>query len=38
MIHATVIGNLGADAELKFSQGGNAYLKLRVAASYKDRD
>jgi len=34
-IHATVIGNLGADPELKFTQGGDAVLTMRVAASYK---
>lgn len=35
-----LIGNLGADPELKFTQGGQAILRLRVATSekYKDRN
>lgn len=36
----TLLGNLGADPELKVTQGGSAILKLRLATteSYKDRD
>jgi single-strand DNA-binding protein len=35
-----LLGNLGADPELKMTQGGQAILKLRIATteSYKDRD
>lgn len=35
-----LLGNLGADPELKVSQGGNAVLKLRMATthSYLDRN
>lgn len=36
-IHATVIGNLGADGELKTSQGGASFLKLRVGTSFKQK-
>jgi single-strand DNA-binding protein len=34
-----IAGHLGADPELKFTQGGQAVLKLRVATkdSYKDK-
>lgn len=32
MISITIAGNLGADAELKMTQGGQAILNLRVAA------
>lgn len=30
---ATLLGNLGADPELKFTQGGQAVLKLRLATA-----
>lgn len=30
---ATLVGNLGADPELKFTQGGQAILKLRLATT-----
>jgi single-strand DNA-binding protein len=35
-----LLGNLGADPELRFTQGGQAVLKLRLATneSYVDRD
>lgn len=36
-IHATVIGNLGADSEMVTSQGGATFLKLRVATSFKKK-
>lgn len=32
MITVTIAGNLGADGELKMTQGGQAVLNLRVAA------
>jgi single-strand DNA-binding protein len=37
---AILIGNLGADPELRFTQGGQAVLKLRLATteSYVDRN
>jgi len=37
---AILIGNLGADAELRQTSGGQARLRLRLATteSYKDRD
>jgi single-strand DNA-binding protein len=36
----TILGNLGADAELRVTSGGQAILKMRVAVteSYKDRN
>lgn len=36
----TLFGNLGADPELKVTQGGTSVLKLRMATadSYKDKD
>lgn len=33
MIHAVVIGHLGADAELRYTDSGMAVLRIRVAAS-----
>ena len=33
MIHAVVIGHLGADAELRYTDGGMAVLRMRVASS-----
>ena len=38
MIHATVIGNVGNETKLETSGSGKSYLRLRVAASYKDKD
>jgi single-strand DNA-binding protein len=37
---ATLLGNLGEDPELKFTQSNKAYLKMRLATteSYKDGD
>lgn len=37
---AILIGNLGADPELKFTQGGQSVLKMRLATSekWKDKD
>ncbi len=37
MIHAVVIGNLGADPELKYGQDGTPILNLRVAASSRQK-
>lgn len=38
MLKATVIGNLGADAELKQSQGGQPLLRVNVAGNYRARN
>ena len=38
MIYGTVTGNMGADAELRFSQSGTAILKLRVASRGRDNN
>lgn len=40
MNRAILIGQLGADPELRFTQGGQAILKLRVATdeTWKDKD
>lgn len=40
MNKAILVGNLGADPELKFTNGGQAVLKLRVATteSYLDKN
>jgi single-strand DNA-binding protein len=40
MNQATLIGNLGADPDLRFTQGGTAVLNLRLATttSYLDKD
>src|SRR5436189_2662672 len=34
----TLIGNLGADPELKYSQAGTAVLKFRVAANSRKKN
>ena len=36
----TLLGNLGADPELRYTQGGQAVLNLRLATteSYLDKD
>jgi single-strand DNA-binding protein len=36
MIHATVLGRLGADAEVR-DAGGQTVMKMRIAASYKPK-
>lgn len=38
--HVSLIGNLGADPELKYTQGNEAVLRLRLACneSFKGRD
>lgn len=38
MLKATIIGNLGGDAELKFSQSGQPLLRANLAANYRVRD
>lgn len=38
MIHATVIGNIGNEPTLATGGNGTSYIKLRVAASFKDRE
>ena len=38
MISATVAGNLGHDAELRHTQGGDAVCSFSVASSRKGRD
>jgi single-strand DNA-binding protein len=37
---ATLVGNLGADPELRFTQGGSAVMSMRLATttSYLDKD
>ena len=35
---ATIVGNLIGDPELKYSQGGQAYAKMTVAVSKKNKD
>lgn len=37
-IHSTVIGNIGNNPELVRSPTGVSYVKLRVAASHKNKD
>lgn len=37
MINATIAGRLGADPDLRYSQGGNAHMRLRVAANDRDK-
>lgn len=34
MLKAAIIGNLGSDPELKYSQGGQAILRCNVASNY----
>jgi single-strand DNA-binding protein len=38
--NAQLLGNLGADPELRFTQGGQAVMNLRLCTNtrYKDRD
>ena len=40
MNRATLMGNLGNDADLRYTQGGQAYLRMRLATeeSYQDKD
>lgn len=39
-VRVTAIGNLGADPEMKYSQGGNAVMRMRIACNerYKTRE
>lgn len=37
MIAATIVGNLGADAELKYLQDGTAVIELRVASNGREK-
>jgi single-strand DNA-binding protein len=37
MLRASVIGNCGSDAELKYSANGNAMLRVNVASNYRIR-
>ena len=37
MIHATVVGNLGAEPEMKYAGDGTPILNLRVAASSRKK-
>ena len=37
MLKASVIGNLGADAELRYSPSGQAFLRMNVACNYRAR-
>lgn len=38
MIHATVIGNLGSDAELRTTPAGKVVCNFRIAARGRDKD
>jgi single-strand DNA-binding protein len=38
MLKLAVIGNLGSDPEMKYSQSGSAYLQVNVAGNYRARD
>lgn len=38
MLKATIIGNLGSDAELKYGQNGTAFLRANVASNYRVRN
>lgn len=38
MIHCTVIGNLGADAEMRVTPAGKSVLNFRIAARGRDKD
>jgi single-strand DNA-binding protein len=38
MLRASVIGNLGSDPEMRYSQGGSPFLRFSVAAGYRVRD
>jgi single-strand DNA-binding protein len=37
MLKATILGNLGSDPELRYSAGGQAFLRFNVASSYRTR-
>jgi single-strand DNA-binding protein len=38
MLKGTIIGNLGSDPEMRYSQGGSPFLRFSVAAGYRVRD
>lgn len=38
MLVITLVGNVGADSELRYSQAGKPYLNFRVASSDKGKD
>ena len=38
MLRASVIGNLGADPEMKYSAGGAPFLRFNVASSFRAKD
>jgi single-strand DNA-binding protein len=37
MLRATLVGNLGRDPELRYSQDGRPFLQINVASNYRDR-
>lgn len=37
MLKLAVIGNLGNDPEMKYSQGGSAYIRFNVAGNFRTR-
>ena len=37
MLKATIIGNLGADAEMRYSANGSPFLRFNVASNYRAR-
>jgi single-strand DNA-binding protein len=37
MLNISVIGNCGADADLRYSANGNAMLRVNVAANFRTR-
>ncbi len=37
MLKATIIGNLGADAEMRYSANGAPFLRFNVASNYRAR-
>src|SRR5512134_614643 len=38
MLKASIIGNIGSDPEIRYSQNGAAYLRFSVASNYRVRD
>jgi single-strand DNA-binding protein len=37
MLKASIIGNLGADPEMRYSSGGSPFLRFNVAGNYRAR-
>lgn len=38
MFYGHIVGNVGGDAELRYSQGGTAVMRFSVASNYRKRD